>query len=153
MDFKERSLSAYVSQLLGKHWAVGARYRLTEGELTARFPSLSRSLSNLGGVEQDERSTLNHAQLFLLFNHESGFFAQWYSDWFGQSNHGYAPARPGDDFWQHHVFVGYRFPRRHAEVRLGVLNLTDEDYRLNPLNLHEHLARRRRVGTSMRGTD
>ena len=150
LDFEERSLSAYVSQLLGEHWAMGARYRLTEGELTARFPSLPRNLSNLGGVEQDERSTLNHAQLFLLFNHESGFFAQWYSDWFGQSNHGYAPARPGDDFWQHHVFVGYRFPRRHAEVRLGVLNLTDEDYRLNPLNLHEDLARRRTFVTSLR---
>jgi len=150
LDFEERSLSAYISQLLGRHWSLGARYTLTECRLTARFPGLPRNISNLGGVEQDERSTLNHTQVFLLYNHESGFFAQWISDWFGQANRGYTPARPGDDFWQLNAFVGYRFPRRRAEIRFGVLNLTDQDYRLNPLNLHDDLARRRTFVTSLK---
>src|SRR5260221_8139284 len=39
-------------------------------------------------------------------------------------------AEPGDDFWHFNAFVGYRFPRRRAELRVGVLNLTDRDYRL-----------------------
>jgi hypothetical protein len=34
---------------------------------------------------------------------------------------------------------GYRFAHRHAEVRVGVLNLPDADYRLNPLNLYAEL--------------
>jgi hypothetical protein len=41
----------------------------------------------------------------------------------------------GDDFWQHNVWSGYRFPRRRAELRLGVLNLADQDYRLNSAKL------------------
>jgi hypothetical protein len=48
------------------------------------------------------------------------------------------------------VFVGYRFPRRYAEVRLGILNLTDSDYRLNPLSLHSALPRERTFIASLR---
>ena len=60
------------------------------------------------------------------------------------------PARPGDNFWQLNVFAGYRFPHRRAEVRLGVLNLTDRDYRLNPLNLVSEPPRERTFYASFR---
>ena len=50
---------------------------------------------------------------------------------------------PGDDFWQQNVFAGYIFSHRRAELRLGILNLADQDYRLNPLNVQSDLARRR----------
>ena len=53
------------------------------------------------------------------------------------------PLEPGDDFWQLNAFVGYRFPRRYAELSVGVLNLTDRDYRLNPLTLYAELPRER----------
>ena len=45
---------------------------------------------------------------------------------------------------------GYRFLQRRCEVRLGVLNLTGQDYRLNPLNLHEEYPRERTLYTSLR---
>lgn len=150
LDFEEHTLSAYVNQLFGRHWAAGARYQYTESEFTSRFPELPRTVSNLGGVEQDENSVLRHAQLYLLFNHESGFFAQWVSEWYGQQASGFIPAQSGADFWQHNAFAGFRFPRRHAELRFGVLNLTDKDYRLNPLNLHDEAARARTFVTSLR---
>ena len=60
-----------------------------------------------------------------------------------QSNEGYEPALPGDNLWQHDIFLGYRFLQRRAEVRLGILNLADQDYRLNPLNLYSELPRGR----------
>ena len=50
---------------------------------------------------------------------------------------------PGDSFWQHDLVAGYRFAKRRAELRLGVLNLTDQGYRLNPLNLYAELPRQR----------
>ncbi len=149
LDFEERSLSAYVSQLLGRSWAMGARYRITEGDLDTRYPGLA-SVPGVGNVQHDASSTLQHAQLCLRYNHERGFFGEWSSDWYHQDNDGQQPATPGDAFWQHSVFIGYRFPRRHAELRFGVLNLTDEDYRLGPLNLHEDLARERTFVTSLR---
>ena len=46
-------------------------------------------------------------------------------------------------FAQFNVFAGYRFPRRRAELTVGLLNIADQDYRLNPLNLHADLARER----------
>jgi outer membrane receptor for monomeric catechols len=48
-----------------------------------------------------------------------------------------------DDFWQFNVSVGYRFHRNLAEISLGILNLTDTNYTLNPLNLYQELPRER----------
>ncbi len=149
LDFQERNLSVYVNQLLGRDWSVGARYRLSEAKLTTRLPDLV-GVSGVSALEQNERALLHHGQLFLIYNHPGGFFAGWSSDWFHQGNHGYSPGLTGDDFWQHSLFAGYVFPHRRAELRLGILNLTDQDYRLNPLNLQSELARRRTVTASLR---
>ena len=147
LDFQERSLSAYVNQLVGKYWSAGARYRVSAVELTGRFPDLA-GVGGIADLNQDERSVLHQAQLFLLFNHPTGVFGGWSSSWYHQHNSGYSPGRPSDDFWQHDVFVGYRFPHRRAELRLGVLNVTDQDWRLNELNLHSELLARHRAFTA-----
>jgi len=149
LDFRERNFSAYVDQLIGRDWSVGARYRLSEAKLNTALPALG-GVSGVSALDQNERAVLHHGQLFAIFNHPCGFFAEWSSDWFQQGNHGYAPGLPGDDFWQHNLFAGYEFPHRRAELRLGVLNLTDRDYRLNPLNLQTELARRRTFTASLR---
>ncbi len=149
LDYRERNFSAYVNQLIGRDWSVGARYRLSEAKLNAQLPDLA-GVPGVSLQEQNARAVLHHGQLFLIYNHPCGFFAEWSSDWFHQDNHGDAAALPGDDFWQHNIFAGYVFPHRRAELRLGVLNLTDQDYRLNPLNLQSELARRRTFTVSLR---
>lgn len=149
LDFRERDLSAYVNQLVGRDWSFGARYRLGEAKLDTRLPALA-GVPGVSSLEQNERAVLHHGQLFLLFNHPCGFFAEWSSDWYHQDNHGYAPALAGDDFWQHNLYAGYVFSHRRAELRLGLLNVTDQDYRLNPLNLQSELARRRTFMASLR---
>ena len=122
---------------------------MSEARLQTRLPELG-GVSGVSLLNQDERAVLQHGQLFVLFNHPSGFFAEWSSDWFHQDNHGYSPTLPGDDFWQHNIFAGYVFPHRRAELRLGILNLTDHDYRLNPLNLQSELPRHRTFTASVR---
>jgi len=67
------------------------------------------------------------------------------SVWSAQSNDGYSVALAGDDFWQFNVFVGYRFPRRMAQIQVGLLNIGDRDYKLNPLNLYSDLPRSRTI--------
>jgi hypothetical protein len=49
----------------------------------------------------------------------------------------------GDDFWQLNAQVGYRFYRNQCELSCGVLNIADQDYRLNPLNPYVELPRDR----------
>jgi outer membrane receptor protein involved in Fe transport len=95
-------------------------------------------------------ATLIEVGLWLRVNHPSGFFAGWDSAWRQQHLSGGSVSRADEVFWQHDVHVGYRWPRRHAEVRVGVLNLTDSDYRLDPLNLMAEPARRRTFHASLR---
>jgi outer membrane receptor protein involved in Fe transport len=80
-------------------------------------------------------ATLHQLHLVAHYNHSCGFFARAGAIWSRQDNSGYTPARPGDDFWQFNLEAGYRFAQRRAELRVGLLNLTDQDYQLNPLNL------------------
>lgn len=76
----------------------------------------------------------------------TGFFASIESLWMHQHNSKVYPpdrpsplgpvvALPSEDLWQLNVWGGWRFLRRRAEILVGVLNVTDADYRLNPINL------------------
>jgi hypothetical protein len=149
LSFHERDLSAYAGQLIGNWTALSVRYRLSNGHLVTTFPEVPDAVNGLSNFEQDNRATLHQLAFNLTLNHPSGFFAQWESDWYHQSNSGYSPSLAGADFWQHHFFAGYRFPRRYAEIRLGVLNLFDTDYRLNPLNPYGDLPRSRTFTASL----
>ena len=71
--------------------------------------------------------------------HPCGFFGEARATWFAQQNSG-----AGDEyFWQVNLAAGYRFAQRRAELSAGLLNLTDEDYRLNPVNEIPALPRER----------
>jgi hypothetical protein len=150
LNFRERDLSAYVGQLLGNWTSLSARYRLSEGHLATRFPEIPKGVNGLDTLEQNNRATLHQLLFNATLNYPSGFFAQWQSAWYHQSNSGYNPSLAGADFWQHNLFAGYRFPRRYAEIRLGVLNLLDTDYRLNPLTPYGNLPRSRTFTASLR---
>lgn len=148
LDYEERNLLVTLNQLLGQHWAFGARYRLSEAELRSDLPEIADAVTPTARANQ--QAILHQLNLFALFNHESGFFSQADAIWSQQSNRGYSPDLPGDDFWQLNLFAGYRFPQRRAEVRLGLLNALDQDYRLNPLNLTTELPRRRTLTVSLK---
>ena len=150
LNFREGNLSLYAAQLLGDYFSASARYRLSEAKLNSEFPDIPASAAGLSQLVQDNRAVLHQVSFALNFNHPCGLFAQWESSWYHQNNFGYAPALAAEDLWQHNLTVGWRFARRHAEIRAGILNLTDEDYRLNPLNLHAELPRGRTFVASLR---
>jgi len=152
LDFHERTVNFTVNQLLGEEWSIGARYRLSHAELEDVFPQVPATATQQGGfrARQDLEATLHQVHLFTIFNHPSGFFAGSSAIWTAQSNKGYAPDRPGDDFWQFNIEAGYRFARRRVELRLALLNLLGQDYRLNPLNLTTELPRERTLAASLR---
>ena len=137
-----------VNQLLGNRWSVGLGYHWTEVDLDSRVQGLPVSLGNT--LDTFEESILHQATLSGRFYLECGFFAQANATWTRQASHGYRPSMPGEDFWQLDVYAGHRFWQRRAEVRVGVLNLTDDDYRLNPLTVHEEYVRARTFYTSLR---
>jgi hypothetical protein len=151
LDFEERSLALYVQQLLGRQWSLGARYRVARAELETRLPGVPRTAAGLDALERDEAATLHQVALSARWQHPDGWLARWESAWWCQDNDGHAAGRPADDdFWQHDVVAGYRWPRRAAEIQAGVLNLFDQDYRLNPLNAAPDLPRERTFFVSLR---
>lgn len=151
LDYQEKSLLVTANQLLGRDWSLGARYRLTQAVLNDNFPDVPGNLpplpnpSNNQTINPKQRTegVLQQLNLSAIYNHPCGFFAQGEANWYGQNNSGYTPGEPGADFWQFNAFVGYRFPRRKAEVTLGLLNITGQNYNLNPLNLYNELPRSR----------
>ena len=148
LDYEEVGAGVTVNQLLGNRWSVGLGYHWTEVDLDSRVQGLPVSLGNT--LDTFEESILHQATLSGRFYLECGFFAQANATWTRQASHGYRPSMPGEDFWQLDVYAGHRFWQRRAEVRVGVLNLTDDDYRLNPLTVHEEYVRARTFYTSLR---
>ncbi|PWU08774.1 MAG: hypothetical protein C5B50_28915 [Verrucomicrobia bacterium] len=144
VDFDEKSLVANLNQLIGRDWSLGARYRLSRAELHQHLTDIHVSAEP---YEPSADSALLHQlTLSAMFAHPSGFFAEVESLWYFQDNQNF----PDSDFWQFNVFGGYRFARRRVELLAGGLNLTGRDYRLNPINLHPELPRRRTLVLSLK---
>jgi hypothetical protein len=119
-------------------------YQLSQAVLNENFVGVPTALAP-GSISPRQRlkGVLNQVDLVAVYNHPCGFYAQPEAHWYSQDNSGYNPAEPGDNFWQLNAFIGYRFLHRKADFSLGLLNLTDQNYKLNPLNLYNELPRSR----------
>jgi len=144
VDYHEQSLLFTADQLLGKQWSAGTRYRLSFADLDARYPKQPLA------PKEHWNSTLNEINLHANWNHPCGLFSILEANWYDQNNSGFTPAEPGQDFWQLNAFAGYRFWHRRAELTVGLLNLTDQDYKLEPLNLYNEMAHSRTFMTRLR---
>jgi Flp pilus assembly protein TadD len=150
IDYTEKSLIFTANQLVGRDFAFGLKYQVTQAQITQRltavqdpFLPLANGTTTVGGI-------LNQVDLNATWNHPSGLFAQFNALWSLQNNWGYSPAEPGDKFWQLNFLGGYRFPRRHAEISIGILNLTDSGYRLEPLTFYNELPHSRTIAAQVK---
>jgi outer membrane receptor protein involved in Fe transport len=145
LNYREEALLVTLNQLIADEWAFGARYRVSKAILKDNLADIPDGVAAPGGFLPRSRtdSVLHQVNLYSIYNHPCGFFAQFNALWYSQDNSGYAPNRPGDDFWQFNIFAGYRFLKRRVEMQVGLLNLTDRDYRINPLNITPELPRHR----------
>ncbi len=145
--YRERSLTFTADQLLGEQWTAGVRYEVSQADLSVSYPDVNpANLTIVYGpfrASQKYDSVLHTVTLHANWNHPSGLFSILEADWYHQNNDGFSPAEPGDDFWQFNAYAGYRFWHRKAEFTLGLLNLTDQNYQLEPLNLYNEMARDR----------
>jgi tetratricopeptide (TPR) repeat protein len=139
-DYEEQEIAASMHKLLGDQWSVGASYRFIRSEYALATPALA---AFPGASRQTRSSELHQLELTAAWHHPSGFFARCGGIWTRQDNDGFEPAEPGDDFWQVNLLAGYRFRSNRGDVSLGVRNLLDSDYRLEPLNPYSELPRER----------
>ena len=138
LAYEEENLSMTLNQLVGDEWSFGARYQVAFSDLQTIFKDIPKSVG-----DSRQKATLHQGQIFALYNHPCGFFGSIEGYWARQSNVGYTPDEPGDDIFQLNAYVGYRLRRNFGDLTLGFLNLTDKDYKLNPLNYYNELPRNR----------
>jgi tetratricopeptide (TPR) repeat protein len=131
IDYQEWGGSVYVNQLLADEWALGSRYTFTRGELDTGYPGLVAE--GISQFQTSEASDLHQAETYLIWNHPEGWFGRLSARLFSQENSGYLPTRPGDTSTQLDLSLGKRFFNNRGSLEIGVLNLTDENYRHNPL--------------------
>jgi hypothetical protein len=148
LDYRERSLTFTVDQLLGKQWSVGARYQLSQADLNVNYVDINPAdtINNYytpPPVRQSLDSILNTVSLHANWNHPSGLFAIFEGNWYHQYNSGFSPAEPGDSFMQFNAYAGCRFWHRKAELSVGMLNIFDTGYQLEPLNFYNEMAHSR----------
>ncbi|HAB18921.1 MAG TPA: hypothetical protein DCE44_21085 [Verrucomicrobiales bacterium] len=157
LNFRERRAGAYVQQLLGNWWSIGARYMVTEGDFDS-------TVADVAQLHTESSAVLNQVGLLALFNYRGGFFAQAEALWNDQRGSESwlefdefqdPPLVPlsqplGDTFWQVNLTVGYRFARRQGEVSVGVLNVNGADYHLSPVTSYVDLPHERTVVVRVR---
>jgi hypothetical protein len=145
LDYTEESLTIHLHQLLGPEWAVQASYQISRAELSQRFSEIPTSahVDPLLSVRGRSEGILQRVDLGVIYNHRRGFFAEAQGQWWAQANRQDATKLPGENFWQANVLAGWRSPQRRAELTLGVLNLTGQDYQLSPLNYSTEPTRER----------
>ncbi len=147
LDYQEQNLIFTLNQLFGDGWSLGTRYELTLAQLETVYPNIPDTVTSANSTKDE--ALLNQVSVFALYNHRCGFFARAEGNWYSQDNRGNDSALADNQFWQVNLFAGYRFWRRNVQVQVGVLNLNDQDYRLNPLNLHRELPRERTFFASL----
>ena len=151
-DYEERSLLFTVDQLVGPWLSLGLHYRLSyarlQDDLVAFGDSIIISTDYPVTPKYRPEAVLQQLTLQAVLNHPSGLYAGVFGTWYSQDNYG-TTAPPGDSFWQVNLLAGYRSPRRRVDLQVGVLNLTGQDYKLNPLNLYNELPHTRTFVTRL----
>jgi outer membrane receptor protein involved in Fe transport len=149
LRYHEQFCSAALNQLVADKWSFGLRYQFAHAELERDLPEVPPAV--FGGARRLDEGDLHQAGLVARWNHPSGWFANVDLMWYLQSssfrtNQGQSTVTtelPGEEFPQLNLVAGYRFKRQRGEIAIGGLNLTGEDYRLNPINLYSELPRER----------
>jgi hypothetical protein len=145
--FQEKDVFVSVSQLLGKEWAVGARYSLTSVDLSTHL-NLPAGTGDAQLYNLHENSTLNEVSVFANFAVPCGFFSRLQANYWDQFNT--FAGEGGDGFCQFNLYAGYRFPHRHIEVMVGVLNVGNQDYHIDPVTYFLEQAHKRTFTTSLK---
>ena len=152
LDYQEVSLTVAADQLIGAGGVVGIRYRVSEARLDESLTDLPASLPTDGSlsIRQNVKGLLQTLDLHAAYTHSQGWYVGANATLYAQDNDGYTPGLRGDTFWQCNLNAGWWLYRRKARLQLDLLNLTDQDYRLNPLNLHASLPRERTLVVSFK---
>jgi Tfp pilus assembly protein PilF len=147
LEFEERSLAFHANRLVGRNASVGLRYRLAASDLWQRWSDVPPAV--LRAALTEHQALLHQLSFAAVYNHPAGWFARAQASWYAQTGQIESLPQTEEHVWQFDIAAGYRFARRRAALTVGCLNLTDSDYRLDPLSTLPDLPRGRTLVLSL----
>lgn len=154
LDYEELNARVIFNQIIGSQLFFEAQYQFTRSELTRSLPEIPATelFIRTSSTEMD----LHQIKAALTWQHPSGFFARAEFRELIQHHGAITPQLetilqvPGDKFQLLNIYAGYRFPHRRGEIAVGVANIFDNDYELDPLNYHWEYPHERGLYTRVR---
>ena len=140
IDFDETKVALTVHQPVGQNWIGNLRYNFAHAEMKRAYPSLPANVLQISDQPLPSRkyleSQLHTLGLGFSYRNPSGFFGRWENIFHYQQNENSTSESTSRHPWQMNAEAGWQFLQRRLEFAVGVLNATDNDFRLNPLNYH-----------------
>jgi Flp pilus assembly protein TadD len=144
-DYREHGARLLAHQILAEEWFVQGSYEFTRAGLVTEWPTVPASADFPRSWRQE--SDLHRLGTSVLYQRPDGWFGRIAATGNLQDNLG--ELHPGNvvptgDLFAHlNLFLGYRFPRHRGDLTVGLLNLTDRNYRLHPLTPFDEMPRER----------
>jgi outer membrane receptor protein involved in Fe transport len=138
LKFHEESLELSLRHLIGNMASVGIRYNGAHAHLRQRLTDIDPRFFD-GDAKSEHEGILHTLSLDAMVYHPSGIFAGARAVWRAQtylSDTTFGGSLPDESFGQLDIYAGYRAPRRRVEILVGILNVTDENYKLHPINFY-----------------
>ncbi|WPJ95595.1 TonB-dependent receptor [Coraliomargarita algicola] len=133
LDYDEMSFTARVDHLLSSRTSVGVSF-------SWQFAQIDEQLRNDFGLDQtsayldDTSATLYTGSLYARYQHTNGWFGGADLQYWVQQSHSIAPEIADTYAPNVNFSFGYRLQQQRGEITFSILNLTDEEYELNPVN-------------------
>jgi tetratricopeptide (TPR) repeat protein len=146
LRLNEQTLHLSLHQLIGNDVSLGVLYEVAKDRLNQKYLVDPQLDLFTGGI-------LHTLTFNALANIRSGFFAEVDATWRLQTSltdETLSGDLPNESFWQFNVYAGYRSRLRRFECAVGILNLTGQDYRLDPINLYTEPPRKRTLALTTR---
>ncbi len=138
--YEEVKVSARIDRLIGDRFSSGIQIQWNRAQLNKSTPDLPAGIAPFPEFN-DVAAELFTLRCAARWQHPQGWFASAEVNYWSQDNQNYLPDLPDDEFLMINLFLGYRLTMERGEVSIGLLNLLDENYRINPLSNFNQLPR------------
>ncbi len=133
IDYDEWSFTARVDHLLDERTSVGVSFSWQYAHIDEQIES-DYGISNTSPYLDDSSASLYTGSLYARYQNPNGWFAGTDLQYWIQQSHSLSPEIEDTYAPNLNLSFGYRLQKQRGEITFSILNLTDEEYEMNPVN-------------------
>ena len=133
IDYEEFSFATRFDQLLNTTTSIGASFSWQYAEIDEDLRN-DLNITSTSPYLDDTNAHLYIGSVYARYQNPNGWFATTDLQYWYQENNSIESEIDNESAPNLNLSIGYRLQKQKGEVRISILNLTDEEYELNPLN-------------------